>query len=152
MHSTVNYARNLIESTGEWENPPVSPFAMRAFHAELEAERRAQGLNWTQLAAEINRLFESTPSIPIHPATLRDMLKQRSVTSVVVLKRLRDPAFRARPVCLRRIKGLSNRGPDSPFQLRFFAQQGPYDLSWVAEHLDQKAPERKVKPTQDSEP
>lgn len=83
-------------------------FDMRAFHAELDAQRRARGLSWTQLAAEINRPFESTPSIPINPATLRDMLKKRSVTSAVVLQVLRwlrrspesflsDPARRASP-------------------------------------------------------
>lgn len=62
---------------------------MRAFHAELDAQRRARDLTWIQLAAEINRPFESTPSIPINPATLRDMLKKRSVTSAVVLQVLR---------------------------------------------------------------
>ena len=64
-------------------------FDMRAFHAELDEQRRARGLSWTQLAAEINRPFESTPSIPISPGTLRDMLKKRSVTSAVVLQVLR---------------------------------------------------------------
>lgn len=67
----------------------MKPFDMRAFHAELDAERRARGLSWTELATEINRPFESTPSIPIHPGTLRDMLKKRSVTSAVVLQVLR---------------------------------------------------------------
>lgn len=62
---------------------------MRAFHAELDTQRRARSVSWTELAAEINRPFESTPSIPIHPATLRDMLKKRSVTSAVVLQVLR---------------------------------------------------------------
>jgi hypothetical protein len=64
-------------------------FDMRAFYAELDKQRRFRGLTWTQLAAEINRPFESTPSIPISPATLRDMLKKRSVTSAVVLQVLR---------------------------------------------------------------
>jgi transcriptional regulator with XRE-family HTH domain len=64
-------------------------FNMRAFHAELDEQRRARGLSWTQLAAEINRPFESTLSIPISPGTLRDMLKKRSVTSAVVLQVLR---------------------------------------------------------------
>lgn len=64
-------------------------FDMRAFHAELDKQRRSRGLSWTQLAAEINRPFESTPSIPISPGTLRDMLKKRSVTSAVVLQVLR---------------------------------------------------------------
>jgi len=30
-------------------------FNMRAFHAALDEQRRARGLSWTQLAAEINR-------------------------------------------------------------------------------------------------
>jgi transcriptional regulator with XRE-family HTH domain len=64
-------------------------FNMRVFHTELDEQRRARGLSWTQLAAEINRPFESTPSIPISPGTLRDMLKKRSVTSAVVLQVLR---------------------------------------------------------------
>lgn len=64
-------------------------FDMRAFHTELDEQRRTRGLSWTQLAAEINRPFESTPSIPINPGTLRDMLKKRSVTSAVVLQVLR---------------------------------------------------------------
>jgi hypothetical protein len=61
-------------------------FDMRAFYAELDEQRRSCGLNWTKLAAEINRPFESTPSIPLSPGTLRDMLKKRSVTSAVVLQ------------------------------------------------------------------
>jgi hypothetical protein len=64
-------------------------FNMRALHGALDEQRRARGLSWTQLAAEINRPFESTPSIPISPGTLRDMLKKRSVTSAVVLQVLR---------------------------------------------------------------
>ncbi len=64
-------------------------FDMRAFHAELDEQRRARGLSWIELAVEINRPFESTPSIPINPGTLRDMLKKRSVTSAVVLQVLR---------------------------------------------------------------
>lgn len=67
----------------------MNEFDMRSFHGELDALRRARGLNWAQLATEINRPFESTPSIPIHPETLRDMLKKRSVTSAVVLQVLR---------------------------------------------------------------
>jgi hypothetical protein len=68
----------------------MSLFNMRAFHAELDEQRRSRGLSWGQLAAEINRPFESTPSlIPISPGTLRDMLKKRSVTSAVVLQVLR---------------------------------------------------------------
>ncbi len=64
-------------------------FNMRTFHAELDEQRRVRGLTWIELAAEINRPFESTPSIPINPGTLRDMLKKRSVTSAVVLQALR---------------------------------------------------------------
>jgi hypothetical protein len=61
---------------------------MRAFHAALDAARQAKGLSWAELAAETNRPFEGTTSIPIHPATLRGMLAKRSVTSAVVLQAL----------------------------------------------------------------
>lgn len=67
----------------------MKSFDMRALHAALDEQRRARDLTWTELAAEINRPFESTPSIPIHPGTLRDTLKKRSVTSAVVLQVLR---------------------------------------------------------------
>jgi hypothetical protein len=63
-------------------------FDMRAFHGALDAARRARGLTWTELAAETNRPLADTTSIPIHPATLRDMLAKRSVTSAVVLQTL----------------------------------------------------------------
>jgi hypothetical protein len=63
-------------------------FDMRAFHAALDAARRAKGLSWAELASETNRPFEGTTSILIHPATLRDMLAKRSVTSAVVLQAL----------------------------------------------------------------
>lgn len=63
-------------------------FDMRAFHAALDVARQAKGLSWAELAAETNRPFEGTTSIPIHPATLRDMLAKRSVTSAVVLQAL----------------------------------------------------------------
>jgi hypothetical protein len=61
---------------------------MLAFHAALDAARKAKGLSWTELAAETNRPFEGTTSTPIHPATLRGMLAKRSVTSAVVLQAL----------------------------------------------------------------
>lgn len=67
----------------------MNRFDMRSFHTELDAQRRGRGLSWAQLATEINRPFESKSSIPIHPTTLRDMLKKRSVTSAVVLQVLR---------------------------------------------------------------
>jgi hypothetical protein len=54
---------------------------MRAFHAALDAARRARGLSWAELAAETNRPLEGTTSIPIHPATLRSMLTKRSEKS-----------------------------------------------------------------------
>lgn len=73
-------------------DPPAAPrlrrFDMRAFHAALDAARQAKGLSWAELAAQTNRPFEGTTSIPIHPATLRDMLAKRSVTSAVVLQAL----------------------------------------------------------------
>lgn len=64
-------------------------FDMCAFHAELDRQRRARDLTWEELAAEINRPFEGTPSIPISAGTLRAMLEKRSVTSAVVLQALR---------------------------------------------------------------
>lgn len=67
----------------------IAVFDMRAFHAALDGERRARGLSWTQLAAEINRPFQFTSSIPISPGTLRGMLGKRAVTSAVVLQALR---------------------------------------------------------------
>jgi hypothetical protein len=63
-------------------------FDMRAFHVAVDAARQIRGLSWAELAAEINRPFEGTTSIPIHPATLRGMLAKRSVTSAVVLQAL----------------------------------------------------------------
>jgi hypothetical protein len=64
-------------------------FDMQGFHHYLDEERRKRGLGWVELAEEVNRPFINTPSIPIHPATLRDMPKKRSVTSAVVLQVLR---------------------------------------------------------------
>ena len=63
-------------------------FDMHAFHAALDTTRQAKGLSWAELAAQTNRPFKGTNSIPIHPATLRDMLAKRSVTSAVVLQAL----------------------------------------------------------------
>lgn len=68
--------------------PRLHRFDMRAFHAALDAARLAKGLSWAELAAQTNRPFEGTTSIPIHPATLRNMLAKRSVTSAVVLQAL----------------------------------------------------------------
>jgi hypothetical protein len=68
--------------------PRLHRFDMRAFHAALDAARQAKSLSWAELAAQTNRPFAGTTSIPIHPATLRDMLAKRSVTSAVVLQAL----------------------------------------------------------------
>ena len=64
-------------------------FDLIGFHRYLDRERQKRKLSWVQLAEEVNRPFTNTPSIPIHPATLRDMPKKRSVTSAVVLQVLR---------------------------------------------------------------
>jgi hypothetical protein len=64
-------------------------FDMKAFHRAVDERRRERGLSWTELAAEVNRPFEHTPSIPINPATIRDTAKKSSVTSAVVLQVLR---------------------------------------------------------------
>jgi hypothetical protein len=67
---------------------PLRRFDVRAFHAALDAERRDRGLTWLELAAEINRPLLATPSIPIHPDTLRTIPAKSSVTSAVVLQAL----------------------------------------------------------------
>src|ERR1700722_20444547 len=64
-------------------------FDLIGFHRYLDGERQKRKLSWAQLAEEVNRPFTNTPSIPIHPATLRDMPKKQSVTSAVVLQVLR---------------------------------------------------------------
>jgi hypothetical protein len=64
-------------------------FDMKQLHATLDAERRARGLSWIELASEINKPFEGTSSIPINVATIRDIPAKRSVTSAVVLQLLR---------------------------------------------------------------
>ena len=68
--------------------PRLHRFDMHALHAALDLARQAKGLSWAELATQTNRPFEGTTSIPIHPATLRDMLAKRSVTSAVVLQAL----------------------------------------------------------------
>ncbi len=62
---------------------------MGALQAALDGERRARGLTWDQLAAEINEPFKSMPSTPISVGTIRTMTTKRSVTSAVVLQVLR---------------------------------------------------------------
>ncbi|GGA63233.1 hypothetical protein GCM10011507_13600 [Edaphobacter acidisoli] len=64
-------------------------FDMGAFYRAVDEHRQRRGLNWVELAAEVNRPFEGNTSIPIHAATIRDMPKKRSVTSAVVLQVLR---------------------------------------------------------------
>jgi hypothetical protein len=64
-------------------------FDLRSLLAALDDERRARGLSWGQLTAEINEPFENIPSIPMSVATIRDMAKKRAVASAVVLQVLR---------------------------------------------------------------
>jgi hypothetical protein len=64
-------------------------FDMKLLHATLDAERQSRGLSWIELAGEINRPFEGTPSIPINVSTIRGMATKSSVTSAVVLQVLR---------------------------------------------------------------
>ena len=64
-------------------------FDMRALQDALDAERRARGLTWAELAAENNEPFKHPPSIPISVGTLRTMTTKRSVTSAVLLQALR---------------------------------------------------------------
>jgi transcriptional regulator with XRE-family HTH domain len=70
-------------------NPHLRNFDMRALQETLDAARRARGLTWIELAAEINVPFEGTPSIPISVSTISSMQNKRSVTSAVVLQVLR---------------------------------------------------------------
>lgn len=81
-------ARNILQDPCVTVPSRLRRFDMRAFHGTLDATRQARGLSWAELAAETNRPFEGTTSIPIHPATLRGMLSKRSVTSAVVLQTL----------------------------------------------------------------
>ena len=53
----------MLEGADECQNLPMRLFNMRQFHAELDEQRRRRGLSWTELAAEINRTFE-TPDGP----------------------------------------------------------------------------------------
>ena len=64
-------------------------FDIQALSDTLDAERRARGLTWAELVAEINEPFKGTISIPISLQTIRGMTKKRSVTSAVVLQVLR---------------------------------------------------------------
>jgi transcriptional regulator with XRE-family HTH domain len=68
---------------------PLCDFDIKALHAVLDTERRARGLSWTELAAQINEPFNGTSSIPISLSTIRTMQGKRSVTSAVVLQILR---------------------------------------------------------------
>jgi transcriptional regulator with XRE-family HTH domain len=69
--------------------PRLQKFDMQALQEALDAARRARGLTWVALAAELNVPFEGTPSIPISVSTLSTMQNKRSVTSAVVLQVLR---------------------------------------------------------------
>jgi len=141
---------DLVESAGEYKSLPMNLFNMCAHHAELDEQRRARGLSWAQLAAEINRPFESTPSIPINPGTLRDMLKKRSVTSAVVVQALRwlgrtPESFLTGPRCIPSPdEQLPEAGPDRTLRFDTRAiydaleqERGRRDLSWqqVAKEL-----------------
>lgn len=64
-------------------------FDLRALQAALEEARRACGLSWADVAAEINAPFAHMASLPISVTTIRGMAQKRSVTSAVVLQVLR---------------------------------------------------------------
>jgi hypothetical protein len=64
---------------------------MRALQAALDGERRARGLTWDQLAAEINEPFKHTPSISISVGTIRTMTAKRSVTSAMLTNLANGP-------------------------------------------------------------
>jgi hypothetical protein len=64
-------------------------FDMQALHTTLDDERRVRDLSWVDLAADINRPFKGTTSIPISVSTIQKMSKKSFVTSAVVLQVLR---------------------------------------------------------------
>jgi hypothetical protein len=68
---------------------PLRRFDMRALFAAVDAARTARGLSWVELAAEVNKPFAGTPSIPISAGTIRSFDKKSSVTSAVILQILR---------------------------------------------------------------
>jgi hypothetical protein len=64
-------------------------FDMEALQSAVDEKRRARGLTWEELTAEINEPFKGTTSIPISASTIKTMSKKSSVTSAVVLQVLR---------------------------------------------------------------
>jgi hypothetical protein len=67
----------------------LNRFDMKLLRVTLDAERRSHRLSWIELAADINRPFQGTPSIPINVSTIKGMAAKSSVTSAVVLQVLR---------------------------------------------------------------
>jgi hypothetical protein len=92
-------------------------FAMRELCAALDETRRARGLSWPALVAEINKPFEGTPSIPISVSTVRGIGRKGSVTSAVVLQILRwlgrtpESFLSGTPVAPRTDEALPEPGP-----------------------------------------
>jgi hypothetical protein len=64
-------------------------FDMLALCKALDEARLERSLSWVELAAEINRPFAYTTSIPINVATIRRIAKKQAVTSAVALQVLR---------------------------------------------------------------
>jgi hypothetical protein len=89
---------------------------MRELQAALDDARRAQGLTWVALTAEINKPFEGTSSIPISVSSIRGMENKRSVTSAVVLQILRwlgrtpESFLVGTPLLGKRVKSCPSRG------------------------------------------
>jgi hypothetical protein len=84
LSSTSHGAAPATSTRAHGSVPPTSVRYAR-FPRRPRCSAAGEG---AESAAQTNRPFEGTTSIPIHPATLRDMLAKRSVTSAVVLQAL----------------------------------------------------------------
>lgn len=67
---------------------PTGDFDVDALYAALDAERRARGLSWQQLAREISAQFGRTGSRPIAASTLSGMRGKRVIEGDGVLQAL----------------------------------------------------------------
>jgi len=67
----------------------VGDFSIDALYAALDAERRARGLSWAQLAGEINRPVGRPRPRAIAASTLSGMRGQRAIEGDGVLQQLR---------------------------------------------------------------
>lgn len=67
---------------------PSSDFDVHALYAALDAQRRARGLSWAQVAREISDRFGLTPARPLSPSTLTGMRERGTLEGDGVLQML----------------------------------------------------------------